>query len=52
MGITAFADIVRTHAAERPRAVSLAIGEREVAWGELDERACRAATGFAAAGVN
>ena len=51
MGINTFADILRTHAAERPAAVSLVLGDREVTWAELYERAGRVATGFAAAGV-
>ena len=51
MGINTFADILRTHAAERPEAVSLALGEREVTWAELYERSGQVAAGFAAAGV-
>ena len=51
MGITTFADIVRTHAAERPEGVSLVLGEREVTWAELYERSRRVASGFVAAGV-
>ena len=46
MGINTFADILRTHAAERPEAVSLALGEREVTWAELYERSRRVAAGL------
>lgn len=46
-----FADIVRVHAADKPDAVALVLGDREVTWAELFERSRRVANGFAAAGV-
>ena len=51
MAITNVAEILRTHAADSPDRTALVLGEREMSWGELLERASRVATGLAAAGV-
>ncbi len=49
--ITTIADIVRVHAARRPDAVALVVGDRTITFGELDARSNRAAQAFRAAGV-
>jgi long-chain acyl-CoA synthetase len=49
--ITNIAEILRTHAADSPDRTALVLGEREMSWGELLERASRVAAGLAAAGV-
>lgn len=51
MPIETLADIVRTHAADRPDDVALVLGDREVSWSRLYERARRVATALQAAGV-
>ena len=51
MGINNVADILRTHARERADEVALVLGDREVTWAELYERASRVAAGLQAAGV-
>ncbi len=51
MAITTVADILRTHAGERPDDVALVLDERTVTWAQLYERASRVAAGLAAAGV-
>ena len=51
MAINTVADILRTHAAERPDDVALVLDERTVTWAQLYERASRVAAGLAAAGV-
>lgn len=51
MTIETVADILRTHAAERPERVALELGDREVTWGQLYERASRVAQALLAAGV-
>jgi long-chain acyl-CoA synthetase len=45
------ADVIRRHAAQRPGAVALRQGERELAYGELDERSSRLAQALLARGV-
>ncbi len=45
------ADVVRRHAAQRPEAVALRQGERELAYGDLDERSSRLAQALLAHGV-
>jgi len=49
--ITTIADIVRVHAADRPEAVALVLGNRTITFAELDSRSSRAAQAFSAAGV-
>src|SRR5262245_12328590 len=49
--IATIADIVRVHAAQRPGAVALVVGDRTITFGELDARTSQAAQAFAAAGV-
>ena len=51
MGIGNIADILRTHARERPESTALVLDDRSVSWAELYERAGRVAAGLAAAGV-
>src|SRR6187401_2820591 len=51
MAITNVADILRTHAADRPDRAALVLGDRTMSWAELYERASRVAAGLAAAGV-
>src|SRR6187200_1800594 len=51
MQIRSVADIVRAHGAQRPDAIALSLGDRQVTWRELYERARRVATGLRAAGV-
>jgi len=51
MPIANIAEILRTHAADKVDAVSLVLGDREVTWGQLYERARRLAAGLIAAGV-
>ncbi|MET0145196.1 MAG: long-chain-fatty-acid--CoA ligase [Ilumatobacteraceae bacterium] len=51
MGIGNVADIVRTHAAERPDDVAIVLDDRRVTWSELYDRAGRVAGGLAAAGI-
>src|SRR5918994_1834986 len=51
MGINSVADILRVHSRERGDDVALVLGETELTWRELAERAGRVASGFAAAGV-
>jgi long-chain acyl-CoA synthetase len=51
MQIRCVADIVRVHSAERPDAIALSLGARQVTWRELYARARRVATGLRAAGV-
>jgi long-chain acyl-CoA synthetase len=45
------ADVIRRHAAQRPEAVALVDGERELTYGELDERSNRLAQALLAGGV-
>src|SRR5688500_13675629 len=45
------ADVIRRHAAQRPQAVALRQGERELAYGDLDERSSRLAQALLARGV-
>jgi long-chain acyl-CoA synthetase len=45
------ADVIRRHAARRPEAVALRHGERELGYGELDERSNRLAQALLARGV-
>ena len=45
------ADVVRRHAAQRPEAVALRHGERELTYGQLDERSNRLAQALLARGV-
>jgi long-chain acyl-CoA synthetase len=45
------ADVIRRHAAQRPDAVALRQGERELAYGDLDERSNRLAQALLARGV-
>jgi long-chain acyl-CoA synthetase len=49
--IANLADIVRVHAAERPDAVALYVGDDRITFAQLDERSSRAAQAFKAAGV-
>src|SRR6187431_1648138 len=51
MGIENIADILRSHANDRPDRTALVLGERQQTWAELYERASRVAAGLAAAGV-
>src|SRR4051794_14111748 len=48
MAITTTADIVRTHAANRPDHVALRCGDASLTFAELDERSSRIAQGLAA----
>ena len=45
------ADVIRRHAAHQPEAVALRHGERELGYGELDERSNRLAQALLARGV-
>ena len=45
------ADVIRRHAARRPEAIALRHGERELSYGELDERSNRLAQALLARGV-
>jgi long-chain acyl-CoA synthetase len=45
------AEVVRRHAAQRPEAVALRQGQRELAYGDLDERSSRLAQALLARGV-
>ncbi len=49
--ITSLADLLRTHAAERPDKVALVLENRSVTWAELYARACQVAQALAAEGV-
>src|SRR5690349_13211836 len=49
--IATIADIVRVHAAERPDAVALVVGDSTITFAELDARSSQAAQAFSAAGV-
>ena len=51
MAISNIGDIVRSHASVTPDKAALVLGEREMSWRELLDRASRVATGLAAAGV-
>ncbi len=51
MPIASLGDIVRTHAAARPDDVALVLGDRQVTWASLYERARRVASGLVALGV-
>jgi long-chain acyl-CoA synthetase len=51
MPIGSIADIVRTHAAERPDDIALVEGARRMTWRQLHDRAARVAQALAAAGV-
>ncbi|PRC48211.1 long-chain fatty acid--CoA ligase, partial [Mycobacterium sp. ITM-2017-0098] len=44
-------DIVRSHGRERPDAGALIVGDRNITYGELDDRSSRVAQAFAMAGV-
>ena len=44
-------DVIRRHAARRPEAIALRHGERELSYGELDERSNRLAQALLARGV-
>src|SRR5689334_24872303 len=46
------ADVIRRHAAQRPDAVALRHGERELTYAELDERSSRLAQALLARGVS
>src|SRR3954462_5237095 len=45
------ADVIRRHAARRPEAIALRHGERELSYGELDERSNRLAQALLASGA-
>jgi long-chain acyl-CoA synthetase len=49
--IATIADIVRVHAAERPDAVALVVGDSTITFASLDARSSQAAQAFSAAGV-
>ena len=49
--VSTIADIIRTHAAERPDATALEVGDRSVTFAELHERSNQVAHALAAAGV-
>jgi long-chain acyl-CoA synthetase len=49
--IATIADIVRVHAAERPDAVALVVGERVITFADLDARSSQVAQAFSAAGI-
>ena len=49
--IATIADIVRVHAARRPDAAALVVGDRTITFAELDARSSRAAQAFRAAGI-
>jgi len=51
MAIATIADIIRTHAAERPDAVAVEVGERAATFGQLHARSSQLANTLAAAGV-
>src|SRR5688572_18251054 len=51
MGIQSLADIIRVHGRERADHPALILGDREITWGQLLERAGRAANALAASGV-
>ena len=51
MTIHSIADIIRTHRDERPDAVAIVHGDREITWRELDESSSRIANALAAAGI-
>jgi long-chain acyl-CoA synthetase len=49
--IATIADLARVHAAKRPDAIALVVGERIITFAELDARSSQAAQAFRAAGV-
>ena len=49
--VATIADLVRVHAAKRPDAIALVVGERIISFAELDGRSSQAAQAFRAAGV-
>jgi long-chain acyl-CoA synthetase len=49
--IATIADIVRVHAASRPDAVALVVGDRTITFDDLDTRSSQTAQAFRAAGV-
>src|SRR5690349_1574592 len=49
--VATIADIVRIHAANRPDAIALVIGDRTITFAELDVRTSQVAQAFSAAGV-
>src|SRR6185312_11204063 len=49
--VATIADLVRVHAAKRPDAIALVVGERIISFAELDARSSQAAQAFRAAGV-
>ncbi len=51
MGINSVADILRVHSKERADRTALVLGDTELTWSDLAERAGRVASGLAAAGV-
>src|SRR6188474_1362443 len=51
MGINSVADILRVHSNERADRTALVLGDVELTWSDLAERAGRVASGLAAAGV-
>src|SRR4051812_38139166 len=51
MAIKTTADIVRTHAAERPDRVAMHYGDATTTWGELDRLSSQVGQGLKAAGV-
>ena len=51
MTIASIADVIRTHAAERPDSVAIVQDDFRQTWSELDTRANRVANSLAAAGV-
>jgi long-chain acyl-CoA synthetase len=49
--ISSLADLLRTHAAERPDKIALVLEDRTVTWAQLYSRACQVARALAAEGV-
>ena len=49
--ISSLADLLRTHAAERPEGIALVLEQRTVTWAQLYARACQVAQALAAEGV-
>ena len=47
--VATIADLVRVHAAKRPDAIALVVGERIISFAELDARSSQAAQAFRAA---
>jgi len=51
MAIETVADIIRTHAVERPDAIAVEVGDQVATFGDLDRRSSQLAHALAAAGV-